>query len=292
MLTHSAPASLAAPAKLNLGLHVLRRRPDGYHDLETVFVPIAWHDRLYVSPADALTFTCSDSALPTDEANLVVRAAQLLAREARVKRGAALHLEKHLPHGAGLGGGSSDAAAALRGLTALWGLDLPRARQHALALELGSDVPFFLDAVPAHATGRGEKLTPLRDGVGSPFSLAYPLVVVVPPVHVSTAEAYRFVTPRADARPDLDRLVATGDLERWRAELINDFEAPVCAHYPALVALRQALADAGAAYVSMSGSGSAFFGVFESDAQALAAAEALRYEGHTVWHGSGTMLPE
>lgn len=275
----------SAPAKLNLGLHVLRRRADGYHDIETVFLPIAWHDTLAFAPAEDLTLTCSDARLPVDGSNLVLRAAALLRDEAGITAGAHIHLDKHLPFGAGLGGGSSDAATALRALADLWHVELPHKKRHALALELGSDVPFFLDAAPAFATGRGENLTPLRAAEGDPYRLPYPLVVAVPSMHVSTAEAYRLVTPRAEGRPDLAALVRTNDLDRWRAELLNDFEAPVCAAHPALDALRRALVDAGAAYVSMSGSGSAFFGVFEEDRHALAAAEALRYEGHAVWHG-------
>lgn len=277
--------SALAPAKLNLGLHVLRRRADGYHDLASVFVPLPWHDRLTAEVSDVLTLTCSDARLPVDEGNLVMRAALALQSVTGTPMGATLHLDKHLPYGAGLGSGSSDAAAALRLLADLWQVEVPTETLHTLALELGSDVPFFLDAVPALAEGRGERLTPLMDADGEPYRLPFPVVVAVPPVHVSTAEAYRLVTPRTEGRPDLAALVASNDLDRWQAELLNDFEAPVCAAHPELDAMRLALRDAGAAYVSMSGSGSAFFGVFEEDRHALAAAEALRFEGHRVWHG-------
>ncbi len=230
--------------------------------------------------------TCSDARLPVDGSNLVVRAAEMLRRETGAQGGATVHLEKHLPFGAGLGGGSSDAAAALLLLCDLWQTYLPEARLHALARELGADVPFFLDPIPARGTERGDVLAPLEDEDGEPFVLPYALVVAVPPVCTfRRRKRTRLVTPRADARPDLPALVSSLDLERWRAELVNDFEAPVVAAYPALGALRAALWDAGAAYVSMSGSGSAFFGVFEEDREALAAAEALRYAGHTVWHG-------
>lgn len=273
--------SRLAPAKLNLGLHVLRRRADGYHDLDTIFVPVAWHDTLTARPAAELALTCSDPRLPVDASNLVLRAAEALRRASGTEAGAVLHLDKHLPFGAGLGGGSSDAAAALLLLCDLWNLRVAPGALRELAASLGADVPFFLDARPARGTGRGDRLAPL-DADAVP---AYPVVVAVPPVHVSTAEAYGLVAPRDADRPDLAAVVTSGDLDRWRRDLANDFEAPVVAAYPALGALRAALADAGAAYVSMSGSGSAFFGVFEGDAPALAAAEALRYEGHTVWHG-------
>lgn len=274
-----------APAKLNLGLHVLQRRADGYHDLQTVFVPIPWADTLAATEATDLRLACSDPSLPTDAGNLVVRAAEALRRLTGTTQGASMHLDKHLPHGAGLGGGSSDAAAALVLLRDLWGLSLPPDDLHGLARGLGADVPFFLDPRPALATGIGDVLAPLVDEHGAPYRLPYPLVVAVPPVAVSTAEAYRQVRPRADGRPDLAAAVCSNDLDRWRRDLTNDFEAPIVAAYPALAPVRAALHDAGAAYVSMSGSGSAFFGVFEDDAQALAATEALRYAGCIVWHG-------
>ncbi len=276
-----------APAKINLGLHVLRKRSDGYHDLETVLLRIGWADRLTARPAERLTLTCSDPALPTDERNLCMQAARRLAEAFGVAQGAALHLDKRVPYGAGLGGGSSDAAATLRLLVELWGLDASEASLHHLAAELGSDVPFFLGPAAAFATGRGERLTPLRDPrTGAPYRLPFALVVVAPPVHVSTAEAYALVHPNATARPDLRALVASNDLARWRAELVNDFEAPVFAAHPALRRLKERLVEAGAGYASLSGSGAAVFGVFEDAARAAEAAEAARREGHRVWAAS------
>ncbi len=276
----------AAPAKLNLGLHVLRRRADGYHDLDTVFVALPWHDTLAAAPAPDLRLVVEGADLPTDDTNLVVRAARALASYAGMEAGADLHLAKHLPHGAGLGGGSSDAAAALRLLADLWRIDVPADEMHAIARSLGADVPFFLDPRPMRATGIGDVLTPLVDTGGDPYVLPYPLVVAVPEgVAVSTAEAYRLVRPNDADRADIGAVVASNDLARWRRELVNDFEAPVVAAHPPLAALRASLADAGAAYVLMSGSGSAFFGVFEDAPTATGAAEALRFSGHIVWHG-------
>lgn len=276
----------AAPAKINLGLHVLRRRPDGYHDVETVLLRLPWHDRLTATPAEAFAFTCSDAALPTDGGNLCVRAARaLLAAAGAPARGAALHLDKHLPYGAGLGGGSSDAAATLRLLNALWNLDVPEKRLYEIAAGLGADVSFFLGAPAALATARGDELVPLQGADGQPYRLPFPVVVVVPPVEVSTAAAYGLVTPRAEGRPDLAALVRSNDLGRWAAALRNDFQAPVEALHPAIRLAREALLDAGAGYAALSGSGSAVYGVFESDDLALAATEAARRAGHRVWHG-------
>ena len=148
----SAPSpvpSRPACAKVNLGLHVLRRRPDGFHDLATVFLPIGWADRLSAGPARKLSLRSSDPALPTGASNLVTRAAMALRMWVGDSAlGATLYLEKSVPYGAGLGGGSSDAAAALRLLAGLWGLEVPEADLREIALDLGSDVPFFLDPVP------------------------------------------------------------------------------------------------------------------------------------------------
>ena len=292
---HPTPESLPstrltalAPAKINLGLHVLRRRADGYHDLDTVFVAVGWHDTLTVAPSPSLAFSSSDPALPTDASNLVVKAALALAKHVGIKPYAALHLGKQIPYGAGLGGGSSDAATTLRALTRLWSVDVSDEALHAMAARLGSDVPFFLDPRPMHATGRGEALAPLVVPGGSAYTLPYPLVVAVPDVHVSTADAYRLVRPNDMNRADVAATVASSDLGRWRRDLVNDFEAPVVAAFPALAAVRTALTDAGAAYVSMSGSGSAFFGVFEDEPRAAAAAERLAASGNRVWHGFAT----
>ena len=273
------PLHRAAPAKLNLGLRVLRRRPDGFHDLDTVFLPLGWADTVAAAPARTLSLACSDPALPTDGANLVVRAAEALAAwaaaQGRAVPGAALRLDKRVPYGAGLGSGSSDAAATLRLLAALWELDVPEPALAALALGLGSDVPFFLRGAPARARGQGERLTPLLGPDGAGWRCPFWLVVAVPPVHVPTGEAFARVVPDAAPRPDLAAAVVSGDLARWRAELANDFQGPVEAAFPGIAAPRRALLGAGAGYASLSGSGSAVFGAFAAEAEARAAARAL-----------------
>lgn len=273
----------SAPAKINLGLHVLRKRPDGYHDVETALLRIPWADVLHARPAEEFRFTCSDPSLPVDESNLVVRAAKLLAD---ADRGAELHLEKHLPTGAGLGGGSSDAAAALQLLNELWDLGRSPSELAEIAIRIGSDVPFFLGPETAVGTGRGEELEPLIDPeTGEPYRPPYVLVLAVPTVHVSTPEAYKLVKPNDDKRPDLPELILSNDLDRWRRELTNDFEGPVFQKYPAVREVKEALLRAGARYASLSGSGAAVYGFFEGENAATGAAEALRETGHEVWHG-------
>lgn len=272
-----------APAKINLGLHVLRRRTDGYHDVETVLLPIGWADGLQASSGERLSLRCSDPALPTDDGNLVIRAARALAGEGGVEPSAALHLDKCVPYGAGLGSGSSDAAATLLLLTELWGLDIPDLRLHALAATLGSDVPFFLKAAPAFATGRGELLEELTTGGGARYRLPFALVVAVPPVHVSTAEAYRLVAPHDRPRPDLVAAVLSNDLDRWRRDLVNDFEAPILQQHPEIARAKAQLVEAGAGYAALSGSGAAVFGVFEDEGAAHIAAGALRAASCQTW---------
>ena len=273
----------SAPAKINLGLHVLRRRPDGYHDVETVLLRIGWADRLTYEPADTLAFTCSDPALPTDAGNLCVQAARRLAEAEAVEEGAGLHLEKRVPYGAGLGSGSSDAAHTLRLLRDVWELNVPDERLHEIAATIGADVPFFLQEAPAAlATGRGDTLQPLLTEEGDPYRLPFTLVVVAAEQAVSTADAYRRVQPHASDRPALGPLVRSGDLERWRAELKNDFAPIVFGEHPEIEAARDLLRAAGAGYAALSGSGGAVFGVFEDAGAAEAAVEAARQSGHRV----------
>ena len=285
MYPHPHPAAVPtrlAPAKVNLGLHVLRRRADGFHDLATVFLPLGWSDRLRAEPAERLSLTTTDPALPTDGGNLVMRAAQALAGLTETASGARMHLDKRVPYGAGLGSGSSDAAATLRLLSELWGLDVPAADLARLALDLGSDVPFFLDAVAAHGTGRGERLDPLLDSDLQPYRRPFWLVVAVPPIHVSTATAFADVVPSDDARPDLASAIVSNDLARWRRQVTNDFQPSVEAARPEVRGVRQYLERAGAALAVLSGTGSAVVGVFESGAAARAAAEAVP-ETCRVW---------
>jgi 4-diphosphocytidyl-2-C-methyl-D-erythritol kinase len=269
------PLTQDAPAKINLGLHVLRRRPDGYHDIETVFHRIDWADTITAAPAESLSLTCSDPSLPTDADNLCLQAAQRLATAFDVTRGAELHLEKRVPYGAGLGSGSSDAAATLRLLTRLWNLTPSPETLKEIGRSIGADVPFFLqDAPAAHATGRGDTLLPLSKD-GALYRLPFSLLVAVPPVEVSTPWAYAQVTPRDASRTDLRHIVCSNDLSRWRNALTNDFETPVADATPAVDAVRTALRDTDAAYVSLSGSGSAVYGVFEDARAVRTAREAL-----------------
>lgn len=270
--------------KLNLGLHVLRRRPDGYHDLETLFLPCpAYHDTLEIITGDDFSRTSArlqsgysggqvvqgispDGKLmvtiarkegvdwnPMDD--LTARAYFLLAERHKLPP-MKIYLEKNSPVGAGLGGGSADAAFALRMMADLAGLDLPDEELAALAARLGSDCAFFIYNRPMLGTGRGEVLEPLDVDLSG-----YRLEVTVPEgIAVSTADAYRGIVPRQPACPL--REVLAQPVETWKDLLVNDFETTVFARHPRLAGIKQSLYEGGAVYASMSGSGSALYALY------------------------------
>ena len=251
-----------ALAKINLSLRVVGTRPDGYHELRTVFQSIDLHDELTIRrTARALELTCDDPACPSGSANLVWRAAQAVWRAAGrsgAPRGVALHLVKRIPMEAGLGGGSSDAAAAVRALGKLWGVR--RARQRAIAISLGADVPFFLEGGTALGLDRGDLLFPLPD---RPREW---VVVAVPPRGVSTKDAFRWFD--ANVSPGRRQRIRPLETVDWR----NDLEEVVARQRPEVSALARALARAGASRALMSGSGSAVFGLFVQRHAAVTAA--------------------
>ncbi|HYG75887.1 MAG TPA: 4-(cytidine 5'-diphospho)-2-C-methyl-D-erythritol kinase [Planctomycetota bacterium] len=179
---------LKAYAKINWDLHILGKRPDGFHELDSVFVNVSLHDTLQLEPASEICFECSDPSLPTDDSNLVVKAAKLLAKAAAIDKGAFIRLSKNIPAGGGMGGGSSDAASTLLGLNKLWGLDWPIERLEPLAAELGSDVTFFLHGGWRHCCGRGEIVKAIPDAQTLP---SVSLLLVLPSLHVSTPAVYK-----------------------------------------------------------------------------------------------------
>jgi 4-diphosphocytidyl-2-C-methyl-D-erythritol kinase len=262
-----------APAKINLGLEVLARRADGYHDINTIFHRIGLADTVALASREhAISLSCNSPDIPTDERNLCVRAALALRTHARSDHGAHIDLFKRIPDGAGLGGGSSDAAAVLRALVQLWQLDIDERELAAIAATIGSDVPYFLRDGSAHATGRGELLTYF------PLDLPYDIVVAHPGVRVPTAWAYGALRHEGVKTPTDLPAVWREHLHEpsmLRAMVRNDFEAAVCTEYPAIARLRNALAEAGADLVLMSGSGSAVFGLFASSHAAMACERSL-----------------
>lgn len=240
-------------AKINLGLHVLRKREDGFHEIETVFYPIDMHDSLEIRPAVETTLNFSGPELSGGE-NIVMKAYRLLEQEYGIPP-VEIHLLKHIPAGAGLGGGSSDAAHALIMLDEMFSLDISPAELEKLAAELGSDCSFFIRNKPAIASGRGELLEDIELDLSG-----YEIKVITPDIHISTPEAYGMVTP-TDMRPSL-REIIQNPIHDWKEVLVNDFEKPIFAKYPEIREIKKSLYDQGAAYASMSGSGSAVYGIF------------------------------
>jgi 4-diphosphocytidyl-2-C-methyl-D-erythritol kinase len=264
-------------AKLNLGLHVVARRPDGFHDLETAFVPIQWCDALEILPAATATpsLTLTGRPIPGDPTtNLCLRAWELLKTDFPTLPAAALHLHKIVPIGAGLGGGSADAAFALRGLNEVFDLGLTPADLLPYARRLGADCAFFLLNEPVLATARGDEFAPLL----LPQLAECRVVVVWPGVGIPTVEAFRGVVPTLPKEPLA--AVLSRPLASWHSDLINDFEIALAPRYPVLGEVKAALYAAGAAYASLSGSGSAVFGVFPAELPAFSFSSEF-----AVWQG-------
>ena len=272
---------LRASAKVNLVLEVLGKRPDGYHELSTVMQAVDLFDRLTVEAAATITLETSEPALPTDDRNLVVRAARLLQEAAGIKAGARIVLDKRIPLAAGLGGGSSDAAATLLGLNRLWGLRWRRERLVELAVKLGMDVPFFLGRGRALGTSRGEVLSALP-GVGG-----YALVLVNPGMGLSTQEVYGRVPPGWRAESDgtkrmLDALKKR-NVVRVAGALTNHLEYWVEPAMPVIGRMKAALFAAGALGAAMSGSGPTVFGLARSLDQARQIQRRVNRGGWSAW---------
>lgn len=246
-----------AGCKINIGLDVLRRRADGYHDIATVMYPVrGLYDEIEVVPcASGLRFVQNGIAVDcTDEQNLCVRAYRLMQERLGIG-GAEIRLDKRIPFGAGLGGGSSDATTTLLLLNRVFDLGLSEPQLLEMAASLGSDTPFFVRNTPQLCSGRGEILSPIALPLGGMY-----LIILKPSEGVSTREAYGGVRPAMPAQPIVEALQRP--VGQWRECVKNDFEPHVFAAHPLIAQLKQHLYDCGAEYASMSGSGSAVFGIF------------------------------
>lgn len=282
----SIPVHVLAPAKLNLFLKVLGKRPDGYHELETLMLSVGLYDTLTFAddPSGKVSLSCFDGARRVSNAprrelpgagpeNLVLRAAALLRETTGCTRGARIELAKRIPMAAGLGGGSSDAAAALQGLNRLWGLGLEADHLQALGARLGSDIPFFLSSTTAAiCRGRGEIVEPIR------LPGRFWFVIARPPAGLSTAEVYRHCRPSSVAwsAADLARQLSRGHLRKGAALFHNALREPAERLSSGLARLKTAFARAPFAGHSMSGSGSAWFGLCRTRPQALHLAARLK----------------
>lgn len=255
-----------SPCKVNLLLNILGRRPDGFHELETLMHPVQVCDRLtFERGGVGVTMTCDNASLPTDSRNLVHRAATAFLQAAQISEGVRLHLEKKIPLAAGLGGGSGNAATTLSGLNELFGNPLPPEKLHELAAALGSDVPFFLQTKPALATGRGEQIQPLDF---FPALRGATFLLVHPGFGIATAWAYQNLArfPAAlNGQPGRAQKLVTrlrgGDLETAGRAFYNSLEAPALEKFPLLALFQEFLRSHGADAALMSGSGSTTFAI-------------------------------
>ncbi len=246
-------------AKINLGLNIVNRRQDGYHDIETVFYPIALHDVVEIVPAKGDNSTLTTYGNPINcpvEKNLVMKAYRLLEKEYNLPP-VDIYLHKNIPDGAGLGGGSSDAANVLLILNDIFNLNISQNVLANYAARLGADCAFFIYNTPMKATGIGDILDPIE----VPLQGKY-LLLIKPEISVPTAEAYSKVKP-SPSKHHLEDLM-TDSIESWKVTLKNDFEPSVFSSYPELSVIKQKMYDNGAIYASMSGSGSSIFGIFDN----------------------------
>ncbi|MBN3580776.1 4-(cytidine 5'-diphospho)-2-C-methyl-D-erythritol kinase [Algoriphagus aestuarii] len=244
-------------AKINLGLHITSKRTDGFHDIETCMVPIPLYDALeiIIEPKKS-TWSSSGFGIPGEQKdNLILKAYQLLKKDFPNLPNIGIHLHKNIPMGAGLGGGSADAAFALNLMNNLFDLILDDFFLKEYAAKLGSDCPFFIENTPKIATGRGEILEEVEIDLKGTH-----LVLINPGIHIGTKEAYAGVTPK---KPEKELSEILSDKKRWKEELKNDFELNIFLNHPEIKQIKDRFYEAGAYYAAMSGSGSSVFGLFE-----------------------------
>lgn len=273
-----AKIEVLTPAKINFGLYITEKRQDGYHNIETIFYPVNIFDRITIEDSDEFSFTSNDKSLPSDSVNLAVFAKTQLEEYSGEKLNLRIHLEKNIPVGAGLGGGSSDAAAVLNCLNEFAGLNLSKNEIFDIALRLGSDVPFFLNPRPSFACGRGEVMNPLL------LQCDLPIVIVNPGINVSTKWAYSKIKP---SKPDFNlRNIETLDLyhlKLYNDQVKNAFEVPVFEAYPIIKEIKYLHYKVGAVFAMMSGSGSTVFGIYPDRETALSAGRIMKEQGYLTF---------
>jgi 4-diphosphocytidyl-2-C-methyl-D-erythritol kinase len=257
-------------AKINLGLRVLRKRSDGYHDIQSIMLPIPVYDIIEITASEVFEYHASGLSIPQDGSVGLVEKAYQLMQLAYGIGPVRIHLRKQIPIGAGLGGGSSDAAFTLKALNEWFSLQLTTKDLLELASQLGSDCPFFIENVPAFSAGRGEQLNPISIDLKDLYIALYN-----PGIHVSTAKAYAVVTPLPV--PELSQ--ETNTYDTWQDHYINDFEIPIGKLHPEITKGITDLKQHGAFYAAMSGSGSSYFGLFFKK-------PVLLHEKHLIYHGS------
>jgi 4-diphosphocytidyl-2-C-methyl-D-erythritol kinase len=243
-------------AKINLGLNILCKRKDGFHEIETCMIPIPFGDILEITPSKEFEFFQSGIKISEEtNSNLCVKAFHLMKNHFDIPS-VRIHLRKQIPIGAGLGGGSSDASSVLKGLNSLFGLSISETELIQFAAQLGSDCPFFIKGTPQIATGRGEILREINLSLKGKY-----LILLNPRIHIGTKEAYEGVNPKPKSK-SIEQILFHG-IDKWQDELINQFEESIFLTHPKIKQLKHLLIEIGALYASMSGSGSSLFGFFD-----------------------------
>ena len=242
-------------AKINLGLRILRKREDGFHDIESIMIPVPIYDIIEISESVDFSYIQTGIDIPSNGSLGLVERAYMLMKDRYGIGPVAIHLRKQIPIGAGLGGGSADAAFTIKGLNEWFDLGLPTETLEHLAAELGSDCPFFIANQPALAKGRGEQLHPMNVNLSGLY-----IAIYNPGIHVSTASAYGSIVP--NPMHSIDYQIKA--LHEWQAYYVNDFEKPVALAHPEISEGIEYLTEKGAFYAAMSGSGSSYLGIFEN----------------------------
>jgi 4-diphosphocytidyl-2-C-methyl-D-erythritol kinase len=262
--------TIRAYAKINIGLKILNKREDGYHNIETIFHRINLFDELRFQDSSDLLLECNHPNIPTDNRNLCIKAAKILQKNYNVSKGVKISLNKNIPIGAGLGGGSSDAAYVLKHLQKFLGIEIPKQELYQLAINIGSDVPYFLDKGTAYATGRGEQLEYFH------LNIPYWIMLVQPNVHISTAWAYANLKLKPHKQEKYLKELLINNIqypEKLRELIHNDFEDLVFENHPDIERLKENLYKQGADFAQMSGSGSSVYAFFKHENKAR---EAIR----------------
>ena len=256
--------TVESPAKINLGLNVVRTRVDGFHDIETIFIPLMLADIIIFQKSDELKFESNSEILNREKENLILKAINLLEEKTRINISLHISLEKNIPIGGGLGGGSSNAATTLKTVNKVFNLGLGYNELSELALNLGSDVPYFLNPVSAYAESRGEILTTLN------LEIPYPILLVNPGIKIDTKWAFSKIKTNSPER-NLRALLKDGltDFDNLKNYVRNDFEEVVFAEYPEIKKIKSDLYNQGAQFASMSGTGSTVYGIFSNLQKAI-----------------------
>jgi 4-diphosphocytidyl-2-C-methyl-D-erythritol kinase len=270
--------TLHAYAKINIGLHILGKRSDGYHNLETIFREIDLFDVIELEPHDKIEMTADSILVPVDESNLCMKAALALQKEQKIDDGVMIHLKKNIPVGAGLGGGSSDAAAVLRGLNKFWELKLTNEQLTDIASKLGADVPFFIEGGNAYGGGRGDVLEQFT------LNIPYWIAIATPLINISTEWSYGNLKLQRDGKPSGIRTKIGKQISnpaKLNSLLQNDFEPLILKTFPEINGLKEKFKTLGAVFTMLSGSGSSVFAFFEDEQTALDALSSLPKEYDT-----------